>query len=281
MDNFIPGFIMAFREGLEAFLILALILKFLDSTHYKRLKINVIYGLGVSIIISLLLGFILKLVGGQFDKMEEIGKLWESLASLLAVGLIASFIVWMINHGSQIKKYVELKTSLNLTPIGIFIISLILIAREGVEIAIFTFAGQYQAISIVSGITLALLVSLAIYSSLFKISLNKIFQLTLIYLIIQAGYLFGYGIHEGLSALNALGFMADNNIFLVKLFDLSKTIFNHKEGIIGLPLNILFGWHAKPEWIQFTAQYLLTFGLFFHWFSNNKKQQKLIIKYAN
>jgi len=274
MENLIPGIIMSFREGLEAFLIVALILKFLEKTSNKHLNKSVGYGLTASILFSLIIGFLLYLLGVQFDKMDAIGKLWESIASLIAVGLVTSFIIWMIQQRGEIKHYVEQKTATNLTKLGVFIVSFVLISREGVEIAIFAFAGQYHYLSILIGIIIAMVVTLGVYFSLVKISISTLFKITLLYLIIQAGYLFGYGIHEGLSALHNLNYIDSNHILLVKAFDVSKTILNHKEGLIGLPLNVLLGWYSKPEWIQLFTQYLFTVILLAYWLKPTKNNSK-------
>lgn len=104
-----------------------------------------------------------------------------------------------------------------------------------------------------------------------KINLKILFNITLVYLILQAGFLLGYGIHEGLSALNSLNILASTSPIFIKAFDLSKTIFYHKEGIIGLPLYVLFGWYSKPEIIQFVVQYVYTFIMFFIWHKELKK----------
>ena len=52
MNVFFPGFIMSFREGFEAFLIIVLIFKFLEKTGNKNLKWGVISGLILSILLS-------------------------------------------------------------------------------------------------------------------------------------------------------------------------------------------------------------------------------------
>ncbi|PKL17039.1 MAG: hydrogenase [Spirochaetae bacterium HGW-Spirochaetae-5] len=270
MNSLLPGIIMSFREGLEAFLILILIVRFLQKTDNRHLIINVILGLFSSVVFSLIIGYLLFYAGSQMEKMDQIGKLWESVASLAAVGLVTSFIIWMIQHGSEIKNFVENKTAINLTKLGIFTVTFILIAREGVEIAIFSFAGRYNYQSIMIGIILSIILSSAIYFSLFKVKIASIFKITLLYLIIQAGYLAGYGIHEGLGAMKSLGYLGSDNLLLVKVYDLSNSVLNHKEGIVGLPLNVLFGWYSKPEWIQFLIQYGFTGSLLTYWFRKNK-----------
>jgi high-affinity iron transporter len=149
-----------------------------------------------------------------------------------------------------------------------------MIGREGAEIAIFSFTGKYTLPSISAGIAIALVAALLIYFSLVKVNLKVLFSITLIYLILQAGFLLGYGIHEGLSALKALGKLPEDSILLAKAFNLSKTALNHKEGVIGLPLYVLFGWYSKPEWIQFITQYAYTIGIFALWFKKIRPTAK-------
>ncbi len=140
-----------------------------------------------------------------------------------------------------------------------------MIAREGTEIAIFSFAGKYSVMPVVLGLALSIILVLLINFSLVRVNLKTIFMLTLAYLVIQAGYLFGYSIHEGLSAMKNLGWLQADNPLLTKAFNLSKTMLNHKNGVLGLPLNVTLGWYSKPEWIQLILQYSYTFLLFGYW----------------
>lgn len=254
MMNFIPGFITGFREGLEAFLVAVVIIRYLDKIKQQVLKKSLYWGIGLGILFSLLIGLILYLISMAIGQ-SHFTKLWESLSSILALLLVTTFIIWMIKNGPHMVRDIETKTQSHLSAKGIATVGAIMVAREGTEIAVFTFAGNYSAISIILGIILALIAVILVYYSLLKVNLKTLFNLTLIYLILQAGFLFGYGIHEGLSALKNLGYISESSIFLGKTFDLSKTILNSKTGIIGLPLFILFGWYSQPEWIQFIVHY--------------------------
>jgi high-affinity iron transporter len=62
-----------------------------------------------------------------------------------------------------------------------------------------------------------------------------------------------------------MGLIAENSIILSKAFNLSSTILNHKEGVVGLPLYVLTGWYSKPEWVQFIMQYAYTITIFAFW----------------
>lgn len=262
MDNFVAGTILGFREGLEAFLIISIIFRYLLKTGADTLKKYVWIGTGIGILASVGLGGLLARVGNLIGKTDQIAKLWESVASLFAMLLVTTFIIWMIRQGSNMVATVENNVKSNISKVGIILVTSTMVAREGAEIAIFTFTGNYELSAISTGILLSLILTVLIYFSLVKVNLKTIFKITLIYLILQAGYLLGYGIHEGLSALKDLAVFSNNSILYAKAFDLSATILNHKEGVVGLPLNVLLGWYSKPEWIQFVSQYAYTICIF-------------------
>ncbi|MBU3110516.1 FTR1 family iron permease [Clostridium lacusfryxellense] len=271
MANFLPGLIMGFREGLEAFLIVVIILQYLKKSDNTTFMKNAFSGALIGILASVGIGGILLFISKSIGKTDELTKLWESSSSIVALILITTFIYWMIKHGRNMVTEVQTQVKTNLSAIGIFSITFFMVVREGTEIAVFVFAGKYLLLSIFLGVVAALIFCILIYFSLVKINLKILFNVTLVYLIIQAGFLLGYGIHEGLSALHSLNIISSSSPLLIKAFDLSKTIFYHKEGIIGLPLYILIGWYSKPEIIQFVAQYFYTFILLFIWHREVRK----------
>lgn len=265
MGNFLTGVILGFREGLEAFLIVVILLRFLRRTGRTELIKNVWRGAGLGILSSLVIGGILYAAASTMERMEQTAKLWESGSSLIALVFITTFIVWMIRNGSNMVGSVERNASQNLSGGGILLLSALMVAREGVEVSIFSFAGEYDLPAIFAGIGAALVLTVLIYYSLVRVNLKTIFSITLFYLILQAGFLLGYGIHEGLSALSELGVLAETSPLFLRSFDLSGTLLDHKTGPIGLPLYVLLGWHSRPEILQFAAQYLYTGLLLWFW----------------
>ncbi len=269
----LPGIILAFRESLEALLIITIILKFLDRTSNTHLKKQVILGVTLSLGVSMIAGVGLYAVIRELDHLENIGELYNSLASLVAVSLIITFIVWMILHGRDLQRQIETRTAQSLSPAGILALTTLLVTREGLEIAILTFAGQFDAASILSGLLLAVLGSYLLSKALIKINFSAVFRFTLLYLIIQTGYLIGHGLHEGLSAASTLGSISEHSALITKAFDLTHTALDHETGLVGVPLNVLFGWYSDPEWLQFLAQYLTTGLLLVFWWKSNRQKQ--------
>lgn len=257
--NLLPGFIMGFREGLEALLIIALMLGYLRKTKKDHLRKNVYMGLGFGILASLVFGLVLfglaKLIG---DLDTNIAKLWESIVSIIAVGLISSFIYWMIKHRNRIVSEINEKVELTPSKIGITLLAAVMVAREGAEIVLFVFTAldtSSYLLGTLLGIGLATIIVILISKSMIKLNLKVILNITLIYLILQAGFLLGYSIHELLSYLKAVDVVNSTNIIYTKLFDLSGTFLNHKENTVGIMLYATLGWYSKPEVIQFIIQY--------------------------
>ena len=272
MSNFPQAIIMAFREGLEAFLIVVLLLKYLEKSNNINFKKYVWYGVIAGIIVSINLGVILMYISSYTGGLKTTAKLWESFGGFIAILFVTTFIIWMIKHGSNFSSQIIKGASQNLTIKGILLLTMFMVTREGAEIAIFSFAGKYQIIPVLIGLGLAVIFTLLINYSLVKVNIKTIFTITLAYLIIQAGYLLGYSIHEGISAAKSLGWLHESSPIFTKLFNLSNTIFNHKQGIIGLPLNVALGWYSKPEWVQFISQYGFTFMIFVYWYKRENKE---------
>lgn len=260
---------MSFREGLEAFLVVVILLKFIDKIDNKILKKSVWHGLSAGLAISLIFGMILRWISSYLGGMDATAKMWESSVSFVTTVLVTTFVIWMIKHGSKIKDYVEGKAALNLSRKGMFLITMLMVVREGVEIVLFQFAGKYPLSSILSGVAIAVGIVTLIYYSLVKIKVQTIFKITLAYLILQTGFLFGYSIHEGLSAFKEIGVVAGSHPVFAKAYDLTTTIFNHKEGTLGIFLYVTIGWYSRPEWVQFISQYGLTSFLFIYWYKKN------------
>ena len=271
MGNFLTGMVLGFREGLEAFLIIVILLRFLRRAERTELIKSVWSGAGLGILASLVVGGGLYAVSSALGRMEQTAKLWDSLSSLIALALITTFIIWMIREGVNMVGSVERDAAKNLSRGGIVLIAALMVAREGVEIAIFSFAGEYDLLAIFAGVGAALVLTVLIYYSLVRVNLKTIFTITLLYLILQAGFLLGYGIHEGLSALKDIGALPETSPLFLKAFNLSGTLLDHKTGPVGLPLYVLLGWYSKPEILQFAAQYLYTGSMLYFWYRTKAK----------
>ncbi len=274
--EFLPGFIMGIREGLEAFLIIAIMLEYLNKTKRTQDKKYVFQGLGYGLIVSLLFGVVLFGISSLISNgSTNIAKLWEFGASLFALVLITTFIVFMLKNKQNIVNDIKDKMSVSLSKKAIILLTVVMIAREGAEVVLFVFASVEQLsyfTGAMSGILLASVVVFLIYKSLVKINLKMIFNITLVYLILQAGFMLGYSFHELFSYFKAESILDSSHWIYTKAYDLSDTFLNHKAEPVGIFLYALVGWYSKPEIFQFVIQYGYT--ITFVWFFVKSVKQK-------
>ncbi len=261
MIGIIPGLILSFREALEALLIIMIISKFLNSSGQTHLKSALWVGVGFGLVFSLVLGLAFSLIPGRLS--GGLGStLWEGFASLLAMLLVTTFIVWMIRHGHTISSEIKAAINQDLRPWPIMILAAIMVSREGAEIVIFSFAAAYPWYALLAGISLAGVLVFLMLRQVFRINLGVLFSTTLVYLVLQSAYLLGAGIHELLEAGETIGFYLPDSFFMTKAWDLSATVFDNQTGLVGVALQVLLGWNSNPEIIPALVQlaYLAIIG---------------------
>ena len=264
-----PGSILGLREGLEAFLVIGMILKYLDKSGRGDLKTSVKIGMAAGLGGSVLIGLALWGAALLLDRSSDnLGKLWESIASLGGLILLSTFIFWMMKHGKTVATDVRNQVDARVSRWGLMGLALVVVLREGVEIALFAFSAvneQAYIVGIALGVLVSALLAYLIFLSLVRVNLGILFTVTLVYLVLQAGYLLGYSVHEFLSAMKGLDRIASDSGLFVKAFDFQDTLLDHKTGALGIPLNVLIGWYSRPEWIQLVLHYGYVAGMFLLW----------------
>lgn len=273
--DFVPGFVMGIREGLEAFLIIVIMLEYLNKANRKGDKKYVYQGLLYGIVASLVFGGILYLTSMWLNNGNtNIAKLWEFGASFVALALITTFIFFMIRHKDSIVSEINGKMQVSLKAKAIILLALVMVAREGAEVVLFVFASVDKVsygLGALSGVLLSAGIVYLIYKSLIKVNLKVIFNITLVYLILQAGFLLGYSFHELFSYFKDVGVIDSGHWIYTKLFDVSSTFLHHKTAPIGIALYALIGWYSKPEVFQFVIQYGYTVTLLVFFVKSFKK----------
>lgn len=265
MERLLPGIILGFREGLEAFLVLAVLLRALarDGRRVGRMPLAVGAALGIAA--SAGLGAGLAAAERAFGDAEAFAAGWALVANALALGLITVFLVWMVRQGGDLASEAKRRLSAAPSPLGIAVLAFFVVGREGAEVALFGFAGGLAALSIASGVAVALLLAVLVALSLVRVNLKAVFRVTLVYLILQAGYLAGSAMHEALSLLGATGAIAGGSALLAPLYDLSGGLLDRETGPVGIALNILVGWNSAPEAPTFVLQVVYAAALLFLW----------------
>lgn len=196
----LQAFVITLREGLEAFLIVAISLAYLRKSGRHALVPAVRWGIVVSIALSVGAAVLFQRASNQ--------ALWEGVLASVAAVLVASLIVHMWRHAKRMKRQIEhrldsaaLKTGAAAFA-GVFLFTLLMITREGMETALLmgTLLFQVQATSIVAG-AVAGTACAAIVAWLWsryghRVNLALFFQVTAVFLAVFVVQLFIYGFHE-------------------------------------------------------------------------------------
>lgn len=196
----LPAFTITLREGLEAFLIVAISLAYLRKTGRGQLVPAVRWGIGLSILISIGAAILFNRASNQ--------ALWEGILALTAAALVATLIVHMWRHGKRMKH--EIETALESSAVrtggkafaGVFLFTVLMITREGMETALLmgTLIIQKSAAEIIGGAAAGVLCA-AFVAWLWsryghRVNLALFFQVTAVFLAVFVVQLVIYGFHE-------------------------------------------------------------------------------------
>lgn len=251
------SYLITFREVLEAALVTAIILAYLARTGRQAFKKYVWYGVYAASAVSLALGLAVWLVYGTISKASQV--LFEGVAALVAVAVLSSMIYWMATRGRVLKEEIEEKvktiTIKQGVAVGLALFSFIVVVREGIETVLFLTPFLLQnapstLLGFGTGLASSLLLSYAIFKVGTTINLRQFFYFTSILLILLAGGLAGYGVHELLDYAKLV--KMDTGWLGSAAYSLNipaESIWHHK-GVVGSIFNVMFGYTVKAEWAR-------------------------------
>ena len=244
-------FLIGLREGLEAALIVAILVAYVVKLDRRDLLPRLWIGVGAAIAISLGLALALQVTQQSLsDKAEET---FAGLTSILAVGLITWMIFWMARHAKALRSHLHGKVDQAMAG-GAWTLSAIAflaVIREGLETALFLFAGANASggsggdvFGAVIGLAVAAGLGVVVYKGAVRINLAKLFLWTGVALIIIAAGVLSYGVHE----LQEAGILPDGAFFGDHPFDVSGAI--PADGWLGSILHGTIGFTPSPTWLQ-------------------------------
>lgn len=258
-------YLLTFREVLEAALLAAIILAFLTRTGRANLSRYAWYGIAGAAIASVAVGGVVLAIYGALDEATE--KLFEGIAAGVAVAVLTSMIYWMALKGRHLKREVESRVETAVTQgtmIGLASLTFVLVFREGLETVLFLtpFLGDLfgTAAGAILGMGFGIGLAYAVFRVGLKLDLRKFFYFTSLLLVLVAGGLLGYGVHELIEygvetgAYN-LGWWATVPYPL----PIAEGDPLHHNGVIGSVFKVLFGYTVAAEWARIVAHvtYLL------------------------
>ena len=200
----LQAFVITLREGLEAFLIVAISLAYLRKSGRRELLSAVHWGIGLSIALSIGAAMLFARAANQ--------ALWEGALGIVAAFSVATLTIYMWRTARRIKREIEgrLYTSTLKTGgaafLGVFGFTVLMITREGMETAMLmsTLLFQVKSMSVFTGASAGILVAAGVaglwsrYGH--RVNLGLFFQVTAVFLLIFVVQLGIYGFHELMEA---------------------------------------------------------------------------------
>jgi FTR1 family protein len=195
------AFLIALREGVEASLVVGIILVYLSRTGRQQLAKFVWYGVAAAAALSLAVAVAL-----EHWQISEDG--FEGVLLLVAAFFVVTMIIWMNRVARHLKKDIEQKVEAyaaragNAAGWGIFLFVFLMVVREGAELALIlravelSSAGLQTWIGTIVGIAAAVAVGLFFFKGTLRVPLHRFFAVTSIILMLVAFQLALTGLHE-------------------------------------------------------------------------------------
>ena len=255
-------FFLSFREGLEAILVIIIILLYLKNTKQKYYRKYVLIGAMAAVLFSILFAIIFSIIFGGFTGIIE--EIFEGFTFIISGFLIITLILWMSNEGPNIKKKLENKVEESIKAqksISIIFLTFIIIIREGIELVLLltgaSSIGSLDPFILILGSIIGLfssiLIGILIFYGVKSINLTTFFKITNIILILFSAGLITYGIHELIEAGLVNPIISELwNIkgILPESFPDSNPLTPEWLEIIGSLLRSLFGYNANPSLLE-------------------------------
>ncbi len=246
---FVSNFLIGLREGLEAALIVSIVIAFLVKADRRDLLPKLWLGIGVVIVAAFGLGAILTF--GPYTLSFQAQEIVGGTLSIVAVGLVTWMIFWMARTSRSIKRDIESRLEAVITGNGwgAILIAIVAVAREGLETTLFVWSTIHSetgatiaAVGALSGIAVAAVLGWSAYRGIVRINLSRFFFWTGLLLILVAAGVLAYGV----------GDLQEAGMFPTPVaYDLGALL--PSTGVIGSLLFGMFNYTPNPSLLQVIA----------------------------
>ncbi|MGW3073222.1 MULTISPECIES: iron uptake transporter permease EfeU [unclassified Kitasatospora] len=265
------NYLIGLREGLEASLVVCILIAYLVKTGRKDRLAPVWVGVGSAVALSMAFGAVLQFGSSQltFEAQEALG----GTLSVISVGLVTWMVFWMRRTARHLKTELhgKLDAAIAMGTTALVVTSFLAVGREGLETSLFIWTavqatgdGWNPLLGAALGLLTSMVLGWLFYRGALKINLAKFFTWTGAMLVVVAAGVLAYGVHD----LQEAGWLPGLQSVA---FDISSTI--PKDSWYGTLLKGVFNFQPDPTVLQLVVWllYLLpTLAVFFNLFGGDK-----------
>jgi len=275
----LPTYLLSLREGLEAALIIGIVLGAVNKIRRNDLMLTVWLGVLSTVGVSILTAILLTSFGMSLEDPAE--AIFEGITMLIAAGILTWMIFWMGKQSRFLKSELEAgvnKAAASAGKRAVFWLAFVAVVREGIELALFItaafFAGDpshatsniiQTLVGTILGLGTATLLSWTLFATTVRLDLRRFFQVTGFLLILFAAGLVAHGVHE----FNEVGWIP---AIVEHVWDVN-TILN-EDSLVGQLLETLFGYNGNPSLTEIIAYFAYIATVFVFWRRDNKATVK-------
>lgn len=243
------NYLIGLREGLEASLVVCILVAYLVKTERRDALRPVWLGIGIACAISLAFGALLEF--GSQELTFEAQELLGGSLSIISVGLVTWMVFWMKRTARHLKAELhgKLDSALAMGTGALVATAFLAVGREGLETALFVWASVRASgegssaplIGVLLGIATAIVLGYLFYRGAVRINLAKFFRWTGAMLVVVAAGVLAYGVHD-LQEARFLGGLND------RAFDISTAV--PPDSWYGTLLKGVFNFQPDPTVLQ-------------------------------
>lgn len=256
--------LITLREGLEAALIVGIVLAYLARCGQGERRKTVWFGVAAGVLVSVIAGAIITVTAGSLDGRAE--EIFEGAALLLAGCVMTWMIFWMRRRARHIRLELEAEVNKALrsdSHLALGLLVFVAVAREGVETVLFLFASSQTAspasilVGGMLGLGIAGALGVLLYQGVRVLNLRTFFNITGLLLILFAAGVLARGIHELQEA-------AVVPLFIGAVWDFNPLL--DETSVLGQFLTSLFGYNGNPSLVEAGAYLVYLVSVLFFFF---------------
>ena len=256
----LSSLLLALREGLEAALIVGMLLGAIQKMKVPHLRKWIWAGVLAAIVVSVAAAFGLNAIGAEFEGRGE--QLFEGIMMTLAALLLTWMIFWMHRQSRYLRQNLEAGVSRAAAKTNsggaLFLLAFTTVAREGIELALFLIAVRVASepvsslLGALAGLSLAVLLGYMLFTTTYRLNVQRFFQVINFLLLLFAAGLLAHGVHE----FNEAGLIP---AVIEHVYDINAIL--PEKSTVGSLLTALFGYNGNPSLTEMLTYLIFLTGL--------------------